>query len=172
MAYPGSSGRSMDMIAIDPWHSLEQKCQETMSQVSQCQWGPQVCPGAKAGKLQGGRCTVCGVGLFCKLLAVCLPRIPGWLVLKAAFPCPLSRTAPGRALVSIASPRQVALGSRKEILVLGFYSLYVTSQAAVCNLEQHCKCDCSSLGNEVNCFRCVLHNQILKAESGKSAKSS
>lgn len=40
MAYPGSSGRSVDMIAVDPWHSLEQKCQETMSQASQCQRAP------------------------------------------------------------------------------------------------------------------------------------
>lgn len=115
---------------------------------------------------------MCGVGLFCKLLPVHLPRIPSWLVLKAAFPSPLSQTVPGRALVSIACPGQVALGSRREILVLRSHSLYLASQAAVCYLEQHCKCDCSSLGNEVNYFRCGLHNQTLKAESGKSAKSS
>lgn len=113
-----------------------------------------------------------GVGLFSNLLLARLPWIPGWLALKAELPSPLSQTAPGRVLVSIASPGQVAPGRRREILLLRSYSLYLTLQAAVFRLEQRCKCDCSSLGNEVNCFRCGLHNQTLKAQSGESAKSS
>lgn len=98
-AYPGSSGRSVDMIAIDPWPSLEQKYQEKMSQVSQCQWGPRCVLRPRQGSYKVGDGCGCGVGLFCKLLAVRLPD--PWLV-GTAFPSPLSQTAPGRAVVSIA----------------------------------------------------------------------
>lgn len=50
------------MIAIDPWHSVEQKCQETMSQVSQCQWAPRYVLGPRQGSCKVGDalCAQCG----------------------------------------------------------------------------------------------------------------
>lgn len=127
-----------------------------MRRVSLCQWALMYVLGPSQGNYKVGDLLGMWYGFVFKTAAVHLLWIPGWLVQKAAFPSPLSQPAPGRVVVSIASPRQVALGSRGEILVLRSYSLYLTSQAAVCNLEQHCKCDCCSLGNEVSCFSDVV----------------
>lgn len=131
-AYPGSSGRSVDMIAIDPWPSLEQKCQEKNESSFTVPVGPKVCPEAKAGKLQGGRWMWMWCGFILQTARCSSPgSLAGWYCI------PFSPLPDGswEGCGKYCLPEQVALGSRREILVLRSYSLCLTSQAAVCNLS-------------------------------------
>lgn len=94
--------------------------------------GPEVCPGAEAGKLQGGRCTgdvvwVCFVNCCCSSPAD--PRPVGTKGCIPFFPLP---DGSSEGCGKYCSPGQVGLGSRREILVLRCYYLYLTLQAAVC----------------------------------------
>lgn len=118
-------------------------------------------------------------GAFLLLKLCWFSPVDPWLIgTKGCIPfSPLPSWLPGRFVVSITSRHQErsALGSvsaNHKVSALGSYPSYLALQNAVCNLKQQRKCNCSSLVNEVTCFRWGLHNQLLKVESEKRAKNS